>query len=134
MSYTPPVETFQEDGLNIDMYSDGDVLIEVAVPGYIQISAQTIRAMASKLPSLRGDKNPIIVPPSWAPRPVATTAPGSNTVDAKEVPRSVRKTNRGWESNLLNADGDVTVYVYTSRDFARVSDIAHAIGEHGRIA
>ena len=136
MSYSPPVETFKEsDGLNIDMYSDGDVLIEVTSPGFIQISAQTIRAMAAKLPKVQGGVNPIVVSPRWAPSPVqpGTTLIPASAQAVKEIPKNVRKTARGWECNLASSDGETVSYVYTSRDTARLGKIEHVVGSNGRI-
>lgn len=146
MNRTAPIEVIEQDQLKLNMYSDGDVLIEIPTAGYLQLRADTLRALASRLPNPRPPTGgtPITVsaekPNSWAPTPsVASHGEEDKPTESEaQTPRNVKKTHRGWECTVrgpgMDGTDETTVYIYESRDHARKGKFEHNVGEEGRLA
>lgn len=141
------VDRFSVADVNFDVYDDGGCVIESPTPGFLELSAETIRRISAKTPTPAPAKQ-IHVESTQAPtKPVKREAPTSTVTEkaveaivpetTEKVQRSIfkdRATGGMWlcEFKVL---GEVRArHAYSSREWARKGTLNTAIGEGGRIS
>jgi hypothetical protein len=136
------VDKVSANGLNFELYDDGDCVLTNSPTGFVQFSAALIARLARK-PGIAAPRKVVISPTTQA-SPVfkpdaATSAPTAKR--AGEPSSVVRRTNihklpdaPGWQCTLVDEANRSVTQVYESRTHARAALLGTPIGHAGRIA
>ena len=102
----------------LERYDDGDVLLGLCGNGWVGLSPTDISALNQFFASLS---------------PMGTAAPLTKPVPSAQVvpgfQKEVKLEPGGW--GVTVAEG--VRYIYVSRNKARVANLSHCVGTHGRI-
>lgn len=146
---TTIVNRIREDGINIDIYSDGDWILDIQKPGYVQIKAGLLAKYCSPVRQARDielkakpvvqESNPaveLIVVKAEAPELVSLPAVEQDGL-AQELPftRKVVKGDDGWDCTFTdrNDSSHICTFVYASRSLARSGLPSDEVNARGRI-
>ena len=136
------VDKVSENGLNFEIYDDGDCVLTNLPSGFVQFSAALIARLARK-PGVAAHRKVVNSPTtqtSPSSRPVEPTA-ASASGHADKPSSVVRRTNihklpdaPGWKCTLVDDTNRSVTHVYESRTHARAALPGTPIGQAGRIA
>jgi hypothetical protein len=136
------VDKVSENGLNFEIYDDGDCVLTNSPSGFVQFSAALIARLARK-PGVAAHRKVVISPATQASpgsMPDADTI-APTTKRAGEPSSVVRRTNihklpnaPGWQCTLVDDANRSVTQLYESRTHARAALPGTPIGQAGRIA
>lgn len=149
---TTIVEQLSANGLKIDIYKDGDCVIEAPSPGYFQLPAEMVAQMALRaakkddLPKIKvsgpAHEESLVKLPMAAAKPQSPPAVGAGANASRIVINAAMRRrikplegpDARWEC-IIMIDGQQDIrQVYEGRKFARQASPQTAIGTLGRIA
>lgn len=157
---TKVVDSFEEDGLAFDVYSDGDCVVRTSKDGFIQISSDILKRIMSKpgktVQFSNGSQKAKALEPSKVQAPTAKSAtkPLPPTKVSAVVKTSWRKSDEelekelqseisrkiahcrdreGWLCTFLAHGKALETHIYQFRSHARAGDRTIKVGEKGRI-
>lgn len=136
------IDKFSANRVNIEVYSDGDCLIEVVSPGFFQLTAKTLERISSSRINggvLNKDANPT---PGQAKScaKTATVVGKSLAPESAEIRRSVAACGpsdpvpSAWKCVIKVKDCPSVEHLYKSRTLARQGAVGTPIGMQGRLA
>lgn len=125
------VDRFSEAGRNFEIYSDGVCVVENATPGFIELSAETIKRIARVATPSKQAAAKQVQEPNAASISKEDAAP--KTAEAK-ITRSIARLESGsWECIFSEKDAVLAEHTYSSREFARKGTIHTPVGKDGRL-
>ena len=139
------VDSVSENGLNFEIYDDGDCVLTNSHVGFVQFSAALIARLARKA-GASGQRKAVNSAVTLAPAGLIPKIPNAEPTVPASAPDdkpsgTVRRTNiqklpeaQGWQCTLVNENNHSVTHAYESRTYARAGLPQTPIGQGGRIA
>lgn len=124
------IDRFDNAGLKIEVFSDGDCLINVDRPGFFQLSKEALARIAKK------SSTPKSAAPKAGDDEGDSDSHESDPIDRKITPGTAEDGTIAWDCVLTDKKdpGQTVKHRYASRSLARKSTFDVSIGDAGRLA